>query len=264
MTKITITLPSLYPDALRRALYNVQDATRTPHEVLVVSPVPPPVTFPSTVWVRERPGMANGCNAGHARAYAAHATGDYIMPWVDDHLLADGWDVVTLRNYERREKAFHATAPGKPFCLGLRHTWPLHVGTEFGIYYPYFPFSRRKYIEQVGWFDPAYKKGFADSDLAFRFWQAGGRCEWSDHALIVVHHDDDRKAGVVFEQADMDLFVARWAPKYGAGWKTGKIRDFNMDIEPDNIPQLVDPSGRTVYQNEPAFRDRALASGWRE
>lgn len=258
---ITVTLPSLYPDALVRVLNNLRDATRSKLQVLVVSPFAPPVDFPGVEWIEEDRTRSNGCNAGHARALDS-MTGDFVMPWVDDHLLSDGWDVDLLRDYVVREKLFHASAPGKPFVVGLRHCWPHHVGTEFGVYYPYFPFLRRAYLDAVGWFDPAYKKGFADSDLALRVWSSGGRCEWSSRSLIVVHHDDDRKAGVVFEQSDMDLFVERWAGKYGRGWQTGKIRDFNMDVVPEAIPSLA--SDRTIYQNEPGYRLRALAGGWRE
>ena len=260
--KISITVPSIYPDACERALNNLRDATRGDYEVILISPFEPPGgARKNVVWLREDPATASGCNAGHALALK-YFTGDFVVPWVDDHLIADGWDTTLVRYYEERENRFHKKHAGKPFSVGLRHAWPHHVGTEFGIYYPYFPFQRRSYLDAVGWFDPAYKKGFADSDLALRIWSAGGRCEWSDKAYIVVHHDDNRKDGVVFDPRDMELFVERWAPVYGQGWQTGHIRDFNMDVVPEDFTGLV--SDNTFHQNCPSFRDRVLAGGWRQ
>lgn len=257
--RISISLPSIYGPALERTLKNIRDATRNSYEVILVSPIQPPIDEEHVVWIEEKEGTGTGCNAGHAAAYP-RMTGDFLTPWVDDHFYVDGWDALAIQNYEDREKAFGKK--GKPFVLGLRHAFPHHVGTEFGIYYPYFPFIRRSYVKNAkGWFDAAYKKGFADSDLALRVWAAGGRCEWSDHALVTVHSDDSRKVGIMFEQSDMDLFVSRWAPKYGEGWSTSTIRDFNLDIEPYYFPELS--VGNTVYHNEPGFRDLALGGGWR-
>jgi hypothetical protein len=257
---ISLTLPSLFPAACHRALNNLRDATRSRYEVILVSPFEPPLGHPEVWWIKEEPDQATGCNAGHARAWAC-LTGDFVLPWVDDHLLTDGWDVAVLRQYDRREALFHRVAPGAPFALGLRHCWPRHVGTEFGIYYPYFPFTRRSNLERVGWFDPAYRKGFADSDLALRIWSAGGRCEWTETSQLVVHHDDDRKAGVVFTDADMALFLSRWASRYGKGWDTSQIRGFNMDVVPEDFPALVDSN--TFHRNDPSFRQSVLAGGWR-
>lgn len=252
---ISIALPSIYPEACARTLCNVRDATRSRYEVILVSPFEPPRGHRHVWWIKEEPRDATGCTAAHARA-AEHFAGDYVLPWADDQIFVDGWDVATLRNYGRREEAFHRSFPGKPFVLGLHHCQPRHVGTEFGIYYPYFPFLRRAYVERLGWFDPAYRKGFADSDFAMRVWSAGGRCEWQEGSQIIVHPDDGRKAGSVFAQADMELFVQRWAPLYGKGWRTRHIRDFNIDVEPESFPMLV--SDNTFFVNEPSFRAKVL------
>ena len=259
---ISISLPSIYPELIGRTLRNIRDATRSPYEVILVSPEPAPADCAeNVVWIEEPPGTGTGCNAGHAAAWA-HMRGEFVTPWVDDHYYVDGWDALAVANYERREREFHKTSPDKPFALGLRHIWPHHVGTQFGIYYPYFPLVRRRYIERVGWYDPAYLKGFADGDLALRIWAGGGRCEWSDAGLIQVSMDDDnRKNGVMYAPSDMTLFVERWSPKYGAGWDTGDLRGFNIDFEPQVFPQLCD--GNTAYLNEPRFREELVAGGWR-
>ncbi len=259
---VSISFPSIYSDLVGRTLRNIRDAIRVPYEVIFVSPEPPPSDCSENVtWIEEPHGTGTGCNAGHAAAWK-YMTGDFVIPWVDDHLFCDGVMALAIPNYEKREAEFHRDHKDKPFVLGLRHIWPHHVGTQFGIYYAYFPIVRREYIERVGWYDPAYRRGFADGDLALRIWAAGGRCEWSDNGLIQVDMvADNRKAGVMFDQADMDLFVERWAPKYGEGWATGHIRDFNIDIEPYHHQALVE--GNSIYQNRPGYRDEVLAGGWR-
>lgn len=242
-----------------RALKNVRDATRQPYEIILVSPFNPQVDGleGKVIWIDEPAGTGTGCNAGHAKALD-HMTGEFVTPWVDDHFYADGWDLVALPDYEAGEKRH---TKGKPFSLGLRHSWPYHVGTLFGMYYPYFPVIRRKYLDTVGWFDAEYKQGFADSDLAMRIWQAGGRCEWSSQSLVVVHPDDDRKNGAIYANKDYELAVERWAPKYGKGWATADLRDFNIDVEPRHVPALID--GNSIVHNAPDFRELMVQAGWR-
>lgn len=180
--------------------------------------------------------------------------GEYVMAWVDDHLVSDGFSALAIQDYE-------AMAGDKPFLLGLRHIEPRHVGTEFGIYYPYFPFARRADMEKIGWYDPQYKKGFADGDLAFRVWNAGGSCAWSNTGLVCVTLDDDRKEGVIYDESDYTLFVKRWGPRYGKDWDTKTLRGFNMDVVPENMPKEV--KGNSIFRNDPGFRERALERGWR-
>ena len=254
--RISISLPTIYERCAARTLRNIRDATRGTYEVVLVSPFPPPDDLKdNVVWIEEKVGTGGGCNAGHAAAWP-YMRGEYAMAWVDDHFIVDCWDVLAVAGYERR-----APKDGL-FALGLRHIFPHHCGTLFGMYYPYFPLLRREHVEQVGWYDNRYKKGFADSDLALRIWSAGGRCEWADQAIVVAHlADDNRKEGVMFDQSDMDLAIERWAPKYGKGWDTSHLRGFNMDIEPGQFPQMC--SGNTIMRNDPKFRDELVAGGWR-
>lgn len=268
--KISITLPSLYPEALGRALANIRDATRSEHEVIVVSPEPPPPIVSQhgrLIWLLET--RSTGCNAAHM-ASVAKAEGEFVTAWVDDHFYADGWDVLAVQDFTEREEVFHRKAPGQTFELGLRHVNPTHVGSEFGIYYPYFPFMRLADVRRVGWLTDEYRTGFADSDLAMRVWSSGGRCEWSREALIVVHADDQRKnmsmSPDILDQAhcrpdDMALFIKKWAPKYGAGWDTSYLRGFNTDLTPERFPQFVDKTGRSIFYNKPEFKTVVGAGG---
>ncbi len=259
---ISITLPSLYPSSLDRAMQNIKEATRTPYEVIVVSPFEPP-PYENMTWLKET--KSTGCNAAHTAAMAK-VTGEFVTGWADDHIYLDGWDEIALEEFAEREALFHAKHPGKPFELGLRHIDPTHVGTAFGMYYPYFPFMRSSVARDLGWLTDEYLTGFADGNLAMSVWNAGGRCEWISQGVIITHADDQRKnmgdthvSNVdVVDQAhcrpdDMGLFVSKWAPKYGIGWDTSHLRGFNADLTPERFPQFMDETRRTICYNNPDF-----------
>ena len=107
--KISITLPSIFPDALERALANIHATTRSEYEVIVVSPFR--VEAPNVVWIEET--ERHGCAHAHTVA-AQHATGEFITATADDCAYVSGWDVAALVNYEQR-----VDNSGRILCLGL-------------------------------------------------------------------------------------------------------------------------------------------------
>lgn len=237
---ISLTLPSVYPDALERSLRNLRDATRGPYQVVVVSSFPPPPIagrYGVVEWVMETD--PRGCNAGHAAALDK-VRGDYIVAWVDDHLLVDGWDTFSIRDFEV------SSMKDRPLLLGLRQVSPQQVGTVFGWYYPYFPMMRASDASEIGWFDGAYCEDFADCDLAMRVYKRGGMARWSLETTVVVHQDDARKSGRPVNEMDMALFVGRWGQP---GWDTSHIRGFNLDVDLLNLEHAdgrLQVSSRTV------------------
>jgi hypothetical protein len=91
-----------------------------------------------------------------------------------------------------------------------------------------------------------------------RIWSRGGRCEWSDLGLLSPApadqrkiSDDGRRPAAAYTDADLKLFVSRWAPTFGQGWNTSSIDGFNVDLRPDANARLCD--GSTIYRNEPGF-----------
>lgn len=253
---ISITLPSLYPEALSGALANLAETTRTPYEVIIVSPFEPQR---GTAWVAD--DAMRGCAYAHAAA-AKVAHGDYLVPFADDHRFVPGWDEVAVEEFEYRSR--DVTHSGAPFALGLRGHHSNHVGTNFGIYYPYFPMMRREHVEKVGWIGGDYQHGFGDSDLAMRVWDAGGRCEWSEAGLLFPSPDDKRKgsdeghrAEAAYTDKDLQTFLDRWAPKYGKGWTCQPgIDQFNVDLRPEHNGHLCE--GNTIYANQPDFMSRVV------
>ncbi len=219
---ISITLPSIYPDALKRALENLRDTTIGPYQVVIVSSFDPPhIVAPHghMTWIREEKSL--GCNPAHHVAFP-HVVGEYVTAWVDDHLYVPGWDAIILKDFRERANV-------KPFLMGLRQG-PF-VGLTFGMYYAYFPFMRTIDAHVVGdWFSADYERDFADVDLAMRVWKDGGVCEWSKDHLINAHVDDNRKGSREVNKSDMAKFIARWKPVYGQSFDTNTLRAFNNDI----------------------------------
>ena len=242
--RVSITLPSLFPEQLAKTIDLIR--ARTPSvdlEIVVVSPFE--VKGPNIVWVREE--QAQGNVPAHRAAFA-HTTGDFVLALSDDTELAPGWDTIALQNFHARER-------GQPlFCLGLSLRTRT-VGTMFGIYYPFFPFARRSCFERIGYFAGPYKAHFADGDIGLRIWAAGGRCEFSEKPLVTLHDPPGRETshkGKTMDQ-DMAAFLALWAPKYGAGWKTNELRDFNLEIGP--MEGMVFSRDHTIWFNDPKFKE---------
>ena len=245
---ISITLPSRDPVALARAVENLESATASPLEIIIVSPAEPPRTRSArVVWVKE--DEPQGPNVAHGRAALA-ATGAFLLGWVDDHRLVWGWDVDVIAQIARCENARMS-----PVMIGLRHFHERHVGTVFGLYYPYFPFCRLEVAQAVGWLgEGGYERGFADADLGLRVWASGGVCQWSREPCVIVESEDMARKQLTdgeasFTRADMTRFLSRWRWRYGKDWMVRHIRDFNIDVIPEMRPDIVD--GLTIQCNDP-------------
>lgn len=249
--KLSISLPSLFPQSLLRVLSNVQATTHEiDYEFLAVTPFE--VSGPNIRWIRE--DVPRGNVAAHAAAYAA-MTGDIMVALTDDVVLADDWAGVALAALEEREAA---SGDGRPFCLGL-HQSNFAIGTVFGIYFPFFPFVRASTLRRVGgYYDPAYIAEYGDPDLGLRVWSAGGRCERTPLPLVTRgqregHEDVEPPAKTSASQMrDMQTFAERWRERYGKGWSTKTTDDFNLNIDP--MFELVVGEDYSVFFNDPLFK----------
>ncbi len=244
--KVSITLPSIFPAALDRALANIRATTKGDYEVVVVSSFK--VVGPDVLWVEET--QRNGCAFAHTVA-AKHASGDFITATADDCDYFPAWDQKMIQIYDER-----APRDGGNFCLGLHYGL---LGSVFGIYYANFPFMRRDQALSLGYFDGNYKKGFTDSDLGLKVWSSGGRCEYSVEKLIEVTAEDARKGGEDCPADDLEYFIEKWGSKYGRGFDISYMRAINVDFDPEANPEFVD--NRTVFNNSPRFVWRMAMQG---
>ncbi len=248
--KLSLTLPTLFPGPAARIIENVRATVRDlDYEIIVVGPFE--VSGPEIRWIREE--APRGVGAAHTTACQS-AIGDVVFPLVDDIELKAGWADAGLRELQQHER-------GRPYALGIGQSNGI-VGTVFGIYYPFFPMVRRSTLEAVGGFlSPRYKHHFTDSDFAFRIWSIGGACGFTERDYI---ERKPRDVGNSVEAAerldasrneslkrDKDAFLGLWRARYGQGWKTDELRDFNIDVDP--IFRLFVADENTIYLNHPMF-----------
>ena len=249
MKKISISLPTLFPELLKgacEAIYRAAAPQEFELEIVIVSPFE--VSGPGIVWVHEKEPRGN--SAAHESAYK-HSTGDYILALSDDHHLHPTALVNALRYYQSREKRFPI------YSIGLHQGFS--VGTLFGIYYPYFPFMSRASIDRSGgWYLPKYAAHFSDGDLGLRVWEGGGRCEVCPDAELRSISNRDTAAPEsthrsTARERDLKTFIERWGRIYGRGWNHRETRDFNLDL-PMAFAQkyLLENS---IFQNDPSFRN---------
>ena len=247
--KLSLVLPSLFPNALHRTIRNLQATTRgVDYEILAVTPFE--VAEEGRVrWIREDDPRGN--IAANAAGYA-RASGDMVVALADDAILVDNWAEISLKRFLAREGA------RAHFCLGL-HQMNFVLGAAFGIYFPFFPVVRSSTIRTVGgYYDLVYAARYGDPDLALRIWKAGGRCERTDVPLIsrVPREgseavDPPAKTGHS-EKQDIATFAERWGSSYGRGWTFDSQGDFNLDI--DAVFELVVGDECSIFVNDPIFK----------
>ena len=97
---ISITLPSLHPAALDRALRNVRDATRSRHEVIVVSPFDTyyEKTLQNSAFYPGVPGLggqtvANATSASLTGGFADNVLKGVANPFTNVYLPRGAWNV---------------------------------------------------------------------------------------------------------------------------------------------------------------------------
>ena len=117
MPKISVTLPSIYPEACARALANIHSATRAQYEVLVVSPFDATKLGPNVRWIDDG-GKRIGPNASQAMA-VREASGEFVAAMTDDFLMIEGWDNLILEDFLEREKLYE----GAPYQMGMRYDY---------------------------------------------------------------------------------------------------------------------------------------------
>lgn len=230
--KISITLPTLHLDCVERTLQNLENST-TGHqyEALVCAPFrieERETRRGSVVWIEDV--ERSGCVAAH-RAASLRATGDFITAFADDHSYALAWDVIAIEDFLLSE----ARNAGKygPTSLGLRQVSESpHVGTMFGIYYPYFPLMRLRDAQSIGgWYDSSrYRNGFSDPDLGMRVWASGGICWWAEVATVITRPEDQARKGPPNYLEDAETFLSYWYLSYGSGWETDFVRQWDLDV----------------------------------
>lgn len=241
--RVSIIIPSIYPHDLERCIASIERGTRCEHEVIVVSPHEPPSP---AVWIKEEEPRG----AAYAQSVAMeHVKGEFVIAFADDFEFFDGWDKWLIWEFEEREAKHN-----QPLLMGLRYDQADWVGTCFGLYYPNFPMMRSSMVRKFGWFDGEYQHGFSDCDIGMRIWNIGGFCAFSSRPAIFLSKNEAGKVVDVvrkiklYEDDDYARFVNRWGQRYGDGWDTTNLQNFNVNISVSAQSHLVS-DGCTILKN---------------
>jgi hypothetical protein len=248
--KVSITLPSLYPDLVNRAIGDIKAAIgNIEHEIVVASSFE--VAGPNVIWVRE--DNPTGNVAAHDLAYR-HCTGDIVALMSDDIVPTPGWMTRALDHLlagERRNKLFVTGVQHVPFA-----------GTVFGLYCPFFPLARRSTFESVGgYFAPEFRAHYGDPDLGLRVWAAGGRVEPllpANMAPLGEARGLTPNAPRGSYRADRARFIEKWKDTFGRGWPTDEDGLFNININAGILERVLHDG--TICMNDPKFGSAILAA----
>ena len=225
-------MPTLRPDYAENAIRQVLMCSGGhDYELIVVSPFP--VAGDRIRHVPEE--SPEGDSAAYARALAV-ATGEIVMPMIDDFAPAFGWLdglVEAIRSGEQ---------DGLPFCGSLNwanHPW---FNTAYDRYYAFFPVMSRRSLERAGgYIDTAYRANFGDVDLSLRVWAAGGRAALLPKAAIYKARPEDEARLSPYKRhganADFAVLIERWHQRLGPARPT----TFDGVIETHDIAGLHDP-----------------------
>ncbi|MSP49744.1 MAG: hypothetical protein EXQ95_10525 [Alphaproteobacteria bacterium] len=210
MARLSILMPTLRPDYAENAIRQVLMCSHGhDYELIVVSPFP--VAGERIRHVHE--AAPEGDSAAYARALAA-ASGEIVMPMIDDFAPAFGWLDGLGEAIALGEKG------GVPFCGSLHwvnHPW---FNTAYDRYYAFFPVMSRRSLERAGgYIDTAFRANFGDVDLSLRVWEAGGRVALLPKAAIYKARPEDEARLSPYKrhgaQADFAVLTGRWHRRLG-------------------------------------------------
>lgn len=252
MTRLSVVMPCLNAGGtLRRAIEALwaQDAPQGTFEIIVVddgstdgtSEIAGSCRGPVSVRVVRQPnrGLASARNRG-----ALEAAGDVLLFMDPDVFAYPGMVSAHLRHYgdattmravqgrtvpdpETLTTPFMRTSNLMPDLTIRRreNLSPLHVvGRNFSI--------TRHAFEKVGRFDEGFAGyGAEDTEMAFRFHQAGGRILYEPEALGLHHHPISIEAAVA-RQVQSGRAAVRFWQKHGRKAALG----FHLEIHPLLLP----------------------------
>ena len=241
MPRLSLLMPTLRPDYADNAIRQILMCSgRHDYELIVVSPFA--VAGDRIRHVPEE--TPEGDSAAYARALAV-ATGDIMMPMIDDFAPAFGWlDGLA-------ESVAAGEAGGVPFCGSLHWTNHPWFNTAYDRYYAFFPVMSRRSLDLAGgYIDTAFRANFGDVDLSLRVWAAGGHCALLPKAAIYKARAEDEARLSPYKrhgaQADFSVLTGRWHQRLGPE----RTPSFEGVIGTHDIAGLHDPrwfGGRAGY-----------------
>jgi glycosyltransferase involved in cell wall biosynthesis len=216
MPKLSILLPSLRPDELKKRIVEFSAThPRMDYELVVVSPFL--VSGEKIVHILETEprGVLYAMNEALKKA-----SSDYIVLWSDDASPIKDCLQNILAFVKKNEKNL-------PFAAGFSKVDSRGEGfgqwRVYGKLYVGWACASKRTIEAVGGlFDPDYRNYWGDPDFSLRVWEKGGTVAVCKDAYIEVVQINDKvktkNLSTCFEK-DTQTFFNKWHDKLGKGRK---------------------------------------------
>lgn len=252
--KVSINLPTLYPDLARRAMDDWRkQLAGIEHEFVVVCPRE--VGGDRVLWVPE--SNPSGSVAAMQLGFES-STGDVIIQVADDQRFGPTAIGDALSAF---------SDPNRAFPLALAYP---HRGRDIDFVWTYFgrlsttfwAIGRNDVARAGGYVDRAYRAAFSDPDLGLRVWRAGGQVRRATAAAQEIedrlgHGESPAKNGDVFAK-DFATFHARWAPHFDPAWGDVNL-DISLAISAEFLPLLSSDPGTLALDGPDAVRDLRIA-----
>ena len=243
MAELSILLPSLRPDAVRRKVEEfLLTNADVDYELVIVSPFKVEGERVVHVPETERRGVIHAINEAYR-----HDKGQYIVLWSDDATPEHGCLRRMLDFVRNKPIPFLASFRRRGLNGKEAEQWAV-----YGKLYAGWLCAARQTFDRVGGlFEPSFKNYWADPDLSLRVWKQGGKVEVCKDAWIGVEQIDDQvKSDNLSSSFDKDtsVFFERWHSEFGKGAR--KVwTDINVPV-----PHSLGGHVRAVLRRVPLLR----------
>lgn len=216
MKEISILLPSLRPEAVKQRIKEfAQTNSDVDYEIIVVSPFE--IEKGEKVrWLKVDYNSSIGSVGATQLAYL-FSESDFVMYFSDK--------VFPTKNCLKEMLKF-VYYKINPFIGAFKMVRP--NGEEIGAFkcynklYACYGCMSKETIKLMGkFFDVKFNHNWADIDISLRCWEAGGRVEVCQTAIVkpIQHHQDDiyKKHRKKTWNEDVEYFLNKWHDKLGKG-----------------------------------------------
>jgi GT2 family glycosyltransferase len=216
MKEISILLPSLRPELIKQRIEEfAQTNPNVDYEIIVVSPFR--IEDKNVKWIKDDGFPNNGSVMATQLAYY-HSNSNYVM-YFSDKVIPTKNCLTAMLNYVKLNV--------EPFIGAFKMI--RSNGKEIGAFkcynklYACYGCMSKKTVELIGGFwDTNFYHSWADIDISLRCWEAGGKVEVCQNAIVKpiplkdkVYKDHRSKTW----DKDVEYFLNKWHYKLGKGFE---------------------------------------------
>lgn len=233
MKKVSILIPSLYPERLKQSIESVYRYTSDiDYEIVIVGPEKIVSIFEGEKNVRFVSELEQKGSSIALQSAIDTITGEYLVVLNDDILVTENWLSNMIKFLEKNDN-------GYPLCGSFRiksptgeelpqgYVYGKYIGRKDNFLYAQFPCIKLTTLLEIGNWNKnrGYHNHYVDPDLGMRVWNAGGRVLACPDAWII-HLIDRSEYGW---KKRMDKYGSKDEKLFHKYWNNSEI--FRKTIE---------------------------------